>query len=103
MFRIQLIFLFGEDILNNLKDKCYMSPSLLQYFFLKIRTTLSVWVAQIAILAYADGLVSGSVANRVHAALLLPAGVLTRAAGLVAVFVIGTVVITRAFYHRNCN
>jgi len=62
---------------------------------------LRVWIAHVAILADADGLVPGGVANRVHATLLLSAGILTGAAGLVAIFVVGAIIVTRAFHYSS--
>jgi len=62
---------------------------------------LRIWIAHVAILADADRLVPGGIAYRVHTTLLLPAGVLAGAAGLVAIFIVGAVIVTRAFYDSD--
>lgn len=65
------------------------------------RTALGVWIAQITVDADADSLVSSSVAERVHATLLLLAGILTSMGDFIAVSVVGTIVITSAFDYTN--
>lgn len=43
----------------------------------------------------------GGVAKRVHTAHLLSAWILTSSGGLLAVFIVGTVIVTSTFYHND--
>lgn len=64
-------------------------------------TALGVWIAQVAINADADSLVSSSIAKCVHATLLLLAGILASMGDFITISVIGAIIITFALDYTN--
>lgn len=70
-------------------------------FAISLLTALRVRIAQVAADADAHSLMPGGVTERVHAAHLLLARILTGPGGLLAVFVVGAVVVASAFDHTD--
>lgn len=68
-----------------------------------LRTALRVRIAQVAIDADTDSLMFSGIAKRMHAAVLIFAGILTSPSSLLAISVIGAILVTSAFYYTNCK
>lgn len=64
------------------------------------RTALGVWVAKVAIDADADSLMSGSIAKRMQATLLLLTRILASMGDFITVSVVGAIVVMSAFNHN---